>query len=156
MRLAKIAGYIIDVVRHYSIDSHTRDLASRARDPRKAQPARQAFSFSSENPFSLGGDSWQSARGIAETSWRALLEETPSTLPSLCSESRNFTSRFSVAKYAHVAIGHRSSYESHDHVFLYVTEIMGKRTIAFFRKRTTGHSNIKRVVLQSPKLLHGR
>lgn len=62
MRLAKIAGYIIDVVRHYSIDSHTRDLASRARDPRKAQPARQAFSFSSENPFSLGGDSWQSAR----------------------------------------------------------------------------------------------
>lgn len=35
-----------------------------------------------------------------------------------------------------------------------MTEIMEKRTIAFFRKRTTGHSNVERVMLQSPKLIH--
>lgn len=64
-------------IRHYSINSRTRFGKPFAfylapRSPREAQPESQAsrqtdrqvapFSSSGENPFSLGGNSWRSAR----------------------------------------------------------------------------------------------
>lgn len=141
-RFAKIAGYIIDMVRYYSFDSHTRDLASRAplapaaQDPRKAQPARRTFSlFSSpREPFFSWRRLLAISPRIAETSWRAPPRRAAATTlfpPSLLLEPGfHVTSRFSFAKYAHVAIRHRSSCESRDNVlfFLYVTKIIGKRT----------------------------
>lgn len=77
---------------------------------------------------------------IVETPWRVPFRETPSTsslpppffLRSLSETRFHVTSRFSFAKYAHVAIGHCSSYEPRDHVFPYVTKTIRKRVYLQF------------------------